>query len=458
MTNLHDILEKARSSGQRLSASEAAVLYAAIVRAAAAQGATLRARLAQIDESGALHLAPFDDQAPEGEPGYLAPELLAKDAPRKSEPRVQVYAAGALGYEILTGHQPPQPGSVPGPELAGPLGDIVRMALAPDRRERFGDLTQLYDAIEGVQPRPPAEGERNIFSALRNRYTRVAPEKEALAKLIEKLHQMEAQVAQLARSQAKLEGGQRQAMQAIEHFEDGQRRLSAPRQSAFGPALLAAVLAASAIVGVGWAMGIVPLPGRAPPQPSTPTAAPPPPPVEAAPVTPAVPDAAVKAAEESDAGSAVAAGDAGSALAALDAGAPPDAGAISAAAASRPDAGTASPPAPAKKRARGTETVSQAAMVHAVAVSQIRRGESALEQGRADEALESFRAALENEPTMAVAFRGMGMAYAMQGNDTQALQAYQRYLQLSPGAADKAEIRRSISELRARAKIGASEK
>ena len=81
-----------------------------------------------------------------------------------------------------------------------------------------------------------------------------------------------------------------------------------------------------------------------------------------------------------------------------------------------------------------------------------------MEKGRADEALEAFRAALENEPTNAVAFRGLGMAYAMQGNDPQALQAYDKYLRLAPAAPDKGEIRRSIAELKARSKIGAGEK
>jgi type IV pilus assembly protein PilF len=96
-------------------------------------------------------------------------------------------------------------------------------------------------------------------------------------------------------------------------------------------------------------------------------------------------------------------------------------------------------------------------MQRALAVSQVRHGEAALEQGRPDEALGSFRAALENEPTLAAAFRGMGMAYAMQGHDAQALQSYDRYLRLAPGAPDAAEIRQSIRELKARAKVGAKQ-
>src|SRR5207302_8338748 len=139
MTNVYEILERARASGQRLSEKEAAVLFAAAIRLAANQGATVRGRLVELDDNAGLHLAPFDDEAPEEEPGYLAPELLAADAPRKSEPRVQVFAAGALGFELLTGHVPP--GNLA--ELSGPPGDIVRMALAPGRRGPFGRLIQF---------------------------------------------------------------------------------------------------------------------------------------------------------------------------------------------------------------------------------------------------------------------------------------------------------------------------
>ena len=94
-------------------------------------------------------------------------------------------------------------------------------------------------------------------------------------------------------------------------------------------------------------------------------------------------------------------------------------------------------------------------MLHALALSQVRRGEDALEQGNADEALASFRAALENEPTNAVAFRGLGMAYAMEGHDSEALQAYDKYLRLMPKALDSPAIRRSMLELKARANAGA---
>jgi Tfp pilus assembly protein PilF len=96
-------------------------------------------------------------------------------------------------------------------------------------------------------------------------------------------------------------------------------------------------------------------------------------------------------------------------------------------------------------------------MVHAVAQSQVKRGEKALEDGRVDEALESFRAAIDNEPGIAVAYRGLAMAYTMQGSDALALQSYERYLQLAPSAPDAGDTRKAIGELKARSKLGASE-
>jgi tetratricopeptide (TPR) repeat protein len=452
MTNVHEILEKVRAAKQRLPPNEAAVLFAAALRLAAAQGATLRARLVLIDDTGGLQLAPFDDNSPETEPGYLAPELLAKDAPRKSEPRVQVYAAGALGFELLTGHVPP--GNLS--ELSGPLGDIVRMALAPDRRERFGHLTQLLDALEGVQPRPPGEGERIIFSALRSRWIRPPPEKEALARLIEKLGALEVQVAALAKTQSKLDSAHRQAREQLDRFEDGQQRLQRPAPSVIGPALFAAVLAAAAVVAAGWALGMISIPKRLAPQIDTP-----PPALQVAPAP--GPDASV--AEENappDAGATATPKPVAAALepALADAGVAaevaPDAGGV--ALAQPADAGIAAAPAPPAPRRRKEPEVTQAALMHAVAISQVRRGEAALEKGQSDEALASFRAALDNEPTLAVGYRGLGMAYALQSNDAQALQAYQKYLIYAPAAHDRAEIRRSIAELKARAKIGSGEK
>ena len=487
MISTHEILEKSRAAGQRLPYNEAAVLFAGAVRLAAASDSTLRGRLVRIDDAGGLHVEGFDEQAPEAEPAYLAPELLSADAPDKNDPKVQVYAAGVLGYELLTGRLAPPPGQAPGPELTGPLGDVVRRALAVDRRERIEDLRELHEAVEEIQPRPPAEGERNILSALRNRFSRPPPEKEALAKLIDKLHQLEVQVAQLGKAQARLEASQRESSETIERFEVGQTRVDRAgrrRQSVVAPAMAVAAFTAAAILAAAWAFGLLAIPARlAPP---FATNAPPPPAREQTEVTPPARDAGVAEAKPAPAGSkraaaeptpvpaepkpvpaeatppseakpatpatAEASADAGSEAAADNATA--DAGLAVAT-----DAGTAQPaaaptPASAPPPPRH-QASSRAAMLHALALSQVRRGEDALEQGNPDEALASFRAALENEPTNAVAFRGLGMAYAMEGHDSEALQAYDKYLRLMPKALDSPAIRRSMLELKARANAGA---
>jgi tetratricopeptide (TPR) repeat protein len=459
MINLHDILDKSRSSGQKLAPGEASVLFAAAVRLAATQGSTLRSRLLELDELGGLHLLPFDEtERRESEPSYLAPELLGADPPRRSEPRVQVYAAGALGYELLIGKPAPQ--RAPGPELNGPLGDIVRMALA-----RFGGLTELLDALESVQARPPAEGERNILASLRNRLAKPPLEKEALARLIEKVSALEQQ-------QAKVQARSDSLQQSFEHFEDGQRRLQERKPpSVVVPAFFAGVLGAAAVLGAGFAMGLV-MPERRAAQPVAVAQAPVPAPSPA----PALPEAEPPAPKTAEVAPAPEPAPQAAAPAPAKTAAPekivealPDAGPAAQEALPAPDAGTKvaqeapalplpveSPRAPAPSRAPPPKRlpISPAAMTHAVALSQVHRGEAALEHGKADDALSSFRGALDNDPAMAAAYRGMGMAFAVQGEDAQALKSYEKYLQLAPSAPDAADIRRSMAELKDRAKLG----
>ena len=476
MITAREILDKARASGHRLPYNEAAVLFAAAVRLAAANDSTVRGWLVLIDEAGGLHVGVFDEHAPEAEPAYLAPELMTADAPDKSDPKVQVYAAGVLGYELLTGKLALTSGQAPGPELTGSLGQVVRRALAADRRERIEDLRQLYEEVERVQPRPPAEGERNILSALRNRFSRPAPEKEAVAKLIDKLHHVEAQVAQLTKTQARLEAAQRQSLEAIERFEDGQRRAEEAgrrRQPVVAPAVIAGLFASLAVLAAAWGLGMIASPLVAPASAPTTTPAAPPPSPESRPEPrperkperkaeekPPIPEAATPQATSAQTDGGEESHDAGAVASAAPA--EPDGGT-----AARPDAGPAHVPPPAPVAHAATppakpppaakprpQPSSEAAMLHAVAISQVRRGEAALEQGDADQALVSFRAALENEPNNAVAVRGMGMAYAVQGQDAQALQSYEKYLRLAPRAPDADEIRQSIRELKARAKQG----
>jgi hypothetical protein len=509
MTTLHDILEKARTSGQKLQPSEAAVLFAAAVRLAASRSATLRPRLLQIDEAGGLHLDPLDERALETEPAYMAPELFGPGAQRKNEPRVQVYAAGALGYELITGMPVPQRG--PGQELSGQLGDIVRIALSRDRRERFGDLTQLQDALGEVHERPPAEGERNILLAVRNRFGKAAPNKEALTRIMEKVAALENQLGKVAAFEQhliKIDARVQSLGESLEHFEEGQRRMQPRKQSSgVAPGFIAGLLGAAIALGGAWAAGLLgpvkravppaaaamavddagqgaqaaaekPPPAEPPPaaeKPAPPAAA------QASPSTPAEktpatdeekppPAAAAKAEAEKPAPPETAAAEpsadastpqAAPAVAAESPDAGTAAGVGTAAAGTAAGAGTAAAgaepphaPAAAPARAAKRSTVSPSAMNHALALSQVRRGENALEHGRADDALSSFKSALDSEPNIAVAWRGMGMALAVQGKDAQALKAYEKYLQLSPSATDAADIRKSMAELKERGKLG----
>jgi tetratricopeptide (TPR) repeat protein len=496
MTTLHDILEKARASGQKLQPSEATVVFAAAVRLAASRSATLRPRLLQIDEAGGLHLDPFDERALETEPAYMAPELFGPGAQRKNEPRVQVFAAGALGHELITGMPVPQRG--PGSELSGPLGDIVRIALSRDRRERFGDLTQLQDALGEVHERPPAEGERNILLAVRNRFGKPAPGKEALTRITEKVAALENQLGKVAAFEQhliKIDARVQSLAESLEHFEEGQRRMQ-PRKQSSGVAsgFFAGLLGAALALGGAWAAGLLaPVKRAAPPAPAAtavddagqgaqaaaerpPPAEPPPaaekpaPPASAPAPTPTQTPASTStdkppAADEEKPPPAPAP------KAEAEKPAPPEADQSTDAATPQPtpavvvesaDAGAAAPaepprgPAAAPARAAKRATVSPSAMNHALALSQVRRGENALEHGRADDALASFKSALDSEPNIAIAWRGMGMALAVQGKDAQALKAYEKYLQLSPSATDAADIRKSMAELKERGKLGES--
>lgn len=216
MATLHEIFERARAAQQRIPPGESAWLLAAVVRIAAARNTTLRSRLVQLDANGNISVLPFTDSRPEDAMSYLAPELFGSDAPQMEEPRVQVYAAGALGYELLTGQTPPDPRAGPGSELAGPLGDVLRMAMAKDRRERFASLEELRQAIDALQRRVGGDKERLAFAALVARSEKWSGisdlDRAAIAKLIEQVahlnRQMEAVrsgMAEVQREQGEVE-------------------------------------------------------------------------------------------------------------------------------------------------------------------------------------------------------------------------------------------------------------
>lgn len=469
MVTLHDILERARASGQKLSPGEALWLFAAVTREAAEKKATVRSRLVHVDANGVLQLARFDEKRPEDEPGYLAPELLEKGGPRKDEPRVQVYAAGALGYEIFTGHAP-DPRKAPGTELTGPAADVVRIAMAHDRRERFGDLNQLREAVDALQQPADPEAERHAFAALVGRGEK--PEKpdksggalpelgrQALTKLIDHVGQLGRQMEAVRNGLADVQRDQRDLLQRVAVLESrGTSGSPAPKgRSSPVMAVLAGMLgAAVAVAAVGVVAVKVPRLGAgrllraaigAPSTPSSAATAPSPAPVAAASANgaPAAAAPAVSTAQPP------------ASNAAPTATATP---AVASSTGAAPAASAATPTAPGASTANATPDKaappkpSQAEMARAVAEAQVRRGDQELERGRYDAAAEEFQLALANDPTIAIAWRGLGIAHLMRHNEESARKAYARYLQLAPNAPDARDIRKAIAELNARAKIG----
>jgi hypothetical protein len=464
MATVHDVLARARAAQQKIPAGEAGVLFAAVMRLAASQAATLRSRLVQIEASGMVSLVPFDSSAADDETGYLAPELLEAEAPAKTEPRVQVYAAGALGYELLTGKPPPDPNEGPDAEPPGPLGDLVRVAMAKDRRERFASLVELRDAIDGVQKPIPPEQERHAFATLLARSERWGGgselERAALAKLIEQTTQLHRQVDAVRVGIAEVQREHRELEARFRKLDSGGKTppILAPRQrswpAGFLGGFLGALVAAATLIGVaavrpGAPQAILAALGMAgfaerkeppAPMPRPVQTEPKPQPAEAAPQVQA---------------NAAPAPDRGTAPVAVATPAAPAAGvaapAASAAATPAPaPAPTASESKPLSETKPAVSNNAHAAPVRP-ALALLQRGERELERGRVDAAVDAFRLALQDEPKLAAAWRGLGTAYVLRHDNEPALAAYQKYLQLSPAADDRADIRRAMAELNSNA-------
>jgi serine/threonine-protein kinase len=88
-----------------------------------------------------------------GTPGYMAPEARAGAPP---DPRMDVYAVGALVHEMVTGRLPGQ--AAGGPAMPPELAPVVRRALAPEPADRWPSIEALRDALAAAsgQPRAPA--------------------------------------------------------------------------------------------------------------------------------------------------------------------------------------------------------------------------------------------------------------------------------------------------------------
>ena len=81
-----------------------------------------------------------------GTPGYLAPEVLAGAAP---SPRQDLYAAGVTAWQLLTGEEPPERGSLPTrpPDATDPIWDVVAALTEPDPTTRTESAAEALAAL-----------------------------------------------------------------------------------------------------------------------------------------------------------------------------------------------------------------------------------------------------------------------------------------------------------------------
>lgn len=80
------------------------------------------------------------------------------------------------------------------------------------------------------------------------------------------------------------------------------------------------------------------------------------------------------------------------------------------------------------------------------AVDALEDGHVLLRQRKTDEAIASYKKALELEPSLAKAERGLGIAFAAKGDKKEAVSRYRRYLQLDPSAPDADDVKKIIEK------------
>jgi len=98
--------------------------------------------IARLGGDGPAITAP---QQTAGTPHYQAPEALAGAPP---DPRMDLYSLGVVLYQAVSGRLPV--GDVT--PLPGPLGGVVRRALAADPDRRFRDADEMRRALRGAAP------------------------------------------------------------------------------------------------------------------------------------------------------------------------------------------------------------------------------------------------------------------------------------------------------------------
>ncbi|MFI2644077.1 serine/threonine-protein kinase [Streptomyces sp. NPDC018610] len=100
-----------------------------------------------------------------GSQGYRPPEQAA--AGTGIDARADVYSLGAVGYELVTGTVPAEPGKVVPPERLRPAVDpdvarVLMRALEPDRERRWPTAEALALKLEGSASAGPAAGPRRL--------------------------------------------------------------------------------------------------------------------------------------------------------------------------------------------------------------------------------------------------------------------------------------------------------
>jgi tetratricopeptide (TPR) repeat protein len=168
-------LSQAQKNGTEVPVALTGALLLAALRLSEKKMQALRPYQLLVDDDGALEL--LTGEPPTGDE-YAAPELR-NGAVLPEDPRVLVYAAGALGYELVTLKPPPAgPGRAEG--LAGPLAPVIRKAMS-ERQQRYKSLGDMARAIERIQGRPSREDERLILAAVAA--STPLPPQQKLAKL-----------------------------------------------------------------------------------------------------------------------------------------------------------------------------------------------------------------------------------------------------------------------------------
>ena len=80
------------------------------------------------------------------------------------------------------------------------------------------------------------------------------------------------------------------------------------------------------------------------------------------------------------------------------------------------------------------------------AASEVRAGAQAARVGDVDGALEHFRRATELDPGSAPAWRNLGVAYALKGDQVRSAEAYRKYLELEQDGDQARKVRSLFDE------------